>query len=170
MSGIINGLYVRNDNRSKELDDRLYKRNITSAPIKMGYSIRSVPTKYVHMPILDCHLPPKEHCGNTQTYNTSTMFTPASSLPFEGYQSNIDVETRLRGTVFPMQSCPQAKYIPSSSSDLYDNSYLTKNNNNIKMTNSLLFKNEQFYPFNPNSLNIGTDTFNNNTRVQVKNL
>ena len=65
MSGIINGLYVRNDNRSKELDDRLYKRNITSAPIKMGYSIRSVPTKYVHMPILDCHLPPKEHCGNT---------------------------------------------------------------------------------------------------------
>ena len=38
------------------------------------------------------------------------------------------------------------------------------------MTNKLLFKQERFSPFNPNVGNLGGDLFNNNTRVQIKNM
>ena len=38
------------------------------------------------------------------------------------------------------------------------------------MTNELLFKQEEFAPFNPNMCDTGRDVFNNNTRVQIRNL
>ena len=102
-------------------------------------------------------------------YNTNTEFSPGNSLPFDGYQKNIDTESKLRDIIFPMQKCVQSKFIPDTSSDLFNNSYLTQTSKPVTMTNQLLFRNEAFNPFNPNMCNIGNDTFNNNTRVQVKN-
>tara|TARA_Y100000996_G_C22321591_1_gene560587 strand:- start:132 stop:644 length:513 start_codon:yes stop_codon:yes gene_type:complete len=170
MNGVVQGTYICNQNRTQELNDRLYERNLTGAPIKMQYSVRSVPTRYVHMPMLDCRKPSEEGCGNENIYNTKKMFTPASSLPFNGYQQNVDVETKLRGSVFPLQACAQASYVPDSNSDLYKSNYLTETNNKIQMTNELLFKEEEFNKFNPNECNLGYKLFNNHTRVQLKNL
>ena len=51
MHGVVNGAYFCQQQRTQELSDRLYERNTTTAPIKMQYSIRPVPTKYVTMPI-----------------------------------------------------------------------------------------------------------------------
>ena len=98
------------------------------------------------------------------------MFTPSNSLPFNGFQANVDVETRLHNTIFPLQACPQAKYFPGTSSDMYNNKYLTHTNKPVHMTNQLLFNQERFNSFNPNMCNTGYKLFNNNTRVQIRNL
>ena len=46
MEGVVNGVFYCNKQRTQELSDRMYSRNLTTAPIKMQYSIRSVPTRY----------------------------------------------------------------------------------------------------------------------------
>ncbi len=170
MNGVVNGVYFCNNKRLDEINARLYARNLTNAPIKMEYSVRSVPTRYVRMPILDKHEPASVPCLQKPIYNTQTMFTPATSLPFNGFQENIDVETALHNTIAPLQGCPQAKFIPSSQSDLYNANYLVQQNQVTPMSNQLLFQQEHFSPFNPNTCNLGHKLFNNFTRVQVRNL
>lgn len=170
MNGVINGVYFCNNKRLDEINSRLYARNLTNAPIKMEYNIRSVPTRYVLMPTIDKYPPESVPCEQKPIYNTQKMFTPATSLPFNGFQENIDVETKLRNTIAPLQSCPQSKFIPSSQSDLYNAHYLVQQNHHDVMTNKLLFEKETFSPFNPNTCNIGHKLFNNFTRVQVRDL
>jgi len=170
MEGVVRGVYYCQQNRTQELSDRMYARNTTGAPVKMQYSVRPVPTKYVQMPILDCHTPATVPCKNRPIYNTRTMFTPSSSLPFNGFQANVDVETRLRDTIFPLQACPQAYYIPGTNSDMFDDSYLTGVDRPVRMTNEGLFKKEVFNNFNPNTCNTGYRLFNNHTRIQIRDL
>lgn len=170
MENVIRGAAYCYQNRTKELSDRIYKRNVPNVPLEMNYDPRPVSTKFVQFPIVDCRLPTMVPCQRRAVYNTSQMFGGSStSLPFNGYQNNIDTESKLKDIIFPLQSCPQAKFIPSSNSDLYNTQYLTPNIPTTKMTNELLFKEHTFAPFDPNTCNIGNDTFNNNTRVQVKN-
>lgn len=170
MNGVVKGVYLCNQNRLDELNNRLYERNLTNAPIKMQYNIRSVPTRYVHMPTIDQHQKTSVPCEPKPIYNTNIMFTPSSSLPFNGYQENIDVETRLHNTITPLQSCPQSKFIPASTSDLYNSQYLVKKDKRDYITNQLLFHNQTFAPFNPNTCDIGHNFFHNSTRTQIRSL
>ncbi len=170
MDGVVNGVFYCNQKRTQELSDRMYSRNLSSAPVKMQYSIRSVPTRYVQMPILDCHKPATVPCQQKPIYNTDTMFMPSNTLPFNGYQANVDVETKLHNTIFPLQACPQAKYIPGTNSDMFNSNYLTTATNPVYMTNQLLFNQQKFNPFNPNMCNTGHKLFNNHTRVQIRDL
>ncbi len=170
MEGVVNGVFYCQQNRTQQLSDRIYSRNTTSAPIKMSYSVRPTQTRYVHMPILDVRKPVTVPCQQKPVYNTDTMFTPATSLPFNGYQANVDTETRLRDTIFPLQACPQAYYMPGTYSDMYNSSYLVADSHPVKMTNELLFNEERFNPFNPNTCNTGHKLFNNHTRVQIRDL
>jgi hypothetical protein len=170
MDGVVNGVFYCNQKRTQELSDRMYSRNLSSAPVKMQYSIRSVPTRYVQMPILDCHKPVTVPCQQKPIYNTDTMFMPSNTLPFNGYQANVDVETKLHNTIFPLQACPQAKYIPGTNSDMFNSNYLTTATKPVYMTNQLLFNQQKFNPFNPNMCNTGHKLFNNHTRVQIRDL
>ena len=170
MNNVINGAYYCNQNRTTELSNRMYKRNVPSVPMQMNYDSRPVSTKFICMPIVDCRKPTFTSCERRPIYNTELMFAASDSLPFNGYQSNVDTESKLKNIFFPLQDCAQSKFIPNSNSDLYNNSYLTPNIKKTKMTNELLFKEEKFNSFNPNACNIGNDRFYNNTRVQVKNL
>tara|TARA_Y100001970_G_scaffold293822_1_gene443522 strand:+ start:1617 stop:2222 length:606 start_codon:yes stop_codon:yes gene_type:complete len=169
MHGVANGAYFCQQQRTQELSDRLYQRNTTTAPIKMQYSIRPVPTKYVNMPIVDCRRPTNVPCQQKPIYNTHQMFTPSNTLPFSGYQANIDTETKLHNTIFPLQACPQATFIPGTQSDLYQNQHLVAGRQET-MTNRLLFKEPKFAPFNPNLCGTGYKLFNNFTRQQVRAL
>ena len=53
MFGVVNQLYICNQQRSRELNDRITIRNVPSAPLQPQYSMRPVLTKYSIMPILD---------------------------------------------------------------------------------------------------------------------
>lgn len=166
----MNGAYYCNQNRTTELSSRMYKRNVPSGPMQMNYDPRAVSTKFICMPIIDCKKPTFTPCERRPVYNTELMFAGSTTLPFNGYQSNVDTESKLKNIIFPLQDCPQSQFIPNSKSDLYNTSYLTPNVQKTKMTNELLFKQEKFNSFNPNGCNLGQDIFHNNTRVQVKNL
>jgi hypothetical protein len=119
-----------------------------------------------------------------------TQFTPGSNVPFSGYMTSIDNESRLRNQFLANQSAAQSKYIPSSTSDLYNydipyeiikgneqiNSQpikmLEKPASNISQQQPYphLFETPTFAPFDANEHRIGTNTFENHTRQQVKNL
>tara|TARA_Y100000741_G_scaffold310896_1_gene254786 strand:+ start:1223 stop:1735 length:513 start_codon:yes stop_codon:yes gene_type:complete len=157
--------------KTEILNNRLYLRNCTTAPVTMQYDIRGVQTRHVHMPLIDERKKTTVNCKTTPVYNNKLMFTPSSSLPFNGYQENVDIETRLRGTVFPMQSCARAHYIPDSKSDLFDNGYLSQNNNNVFTPHALLEKKEAFQNVShPNVKDLGYKLFHNHTKIQTKDI
>jgi hypothetical protein len=168
MEGVVKGVFLCNNERTTQLSDRMYQRNVPAQRMNMVYDPRPVQTRYVLMPMLDCKKPTSVTCLRYPKYNTNSEFSPGDSLPFDGYQNKIDTESQLRDIVFPMQKCVQSKFIPDTSSDLYNNSYLTQTSNPVNMTNNLLFTQEQFECFNPNTCDVGNNTFNNHTRVQVK--
>jgi len=171
MENVVKGAYYCQQNRTTQLSNRIYSRNVSNMPLQMNYDPRPVNTRFVQFPIIDCHLPSNTPCERRPVYNSRHNFAGSSqSLPFNGFQTNVDTESKLKNIVFPLQSCPQSQFIPDSKSDLYNTSYLTPRVETTKMTNPLLFTQEKFSPFNPNMCNLGNDTFNNHTRVQLKNL
>ena len=144
MENVVKGAYFCQQNRTTQLSKRMYERNVSGVPLQMNYDPRPVDTKFVQFPILDCRLPTSAPCERRPVYNTRHMFAGSSqSLPFNGYQSKIDTESSLMNIVFPLQSCPQAQFIPDSKSDLFNTSYLTPRMETTKMTNTLLFKQDR---------------------------
>jgi len=171
MESVVKGAYYCQQNRTTELSNRMYRRNIPNVSLQANYDPRPVDTRFIRMPVIDCRRPSNVPCEQKPIYNTNVMFAGSSqALPFNGFQSNVDTESKLMNIIFPLQECPQSKFIPNSLSDLYNTSYLTPPLNKTKMQNELLFKRETFDQFNPNMCNTGRDIFNNNTRVQIKNL
>ena len=168
MEGVVNGAYLCNTERTTELSDRMYARNIPSRQLMMTYGPRAVPTRYVMMPVEDCRKTPDVPCLLEPNYSTRINFSPGNSLPFDGFQNNVDVESKLKNIIFPLQKAGQSKFIPDSKSDLFNSQYLTRTNNKVNMTNKLLFSKQKFNQFNPNTQNIGYKYFNNHTRVQIK--
>jgi len=170
MEGVVNGVYYCHMDRTTELSERMFERNLPNAPLQVNYDPRPAETRYVQMPILDCRSPATVPRERRPVYNTNVMFSPGTSLPFSGYQKSIDKESRLYNITFPLQSCPQAKFIPGTSSDLYHNSYLTATTKPVRMTNPYLFTRPKFAPFDPNSCKTGYKLFNNFTRQQIRGL
>lgn len=169
--GAARGLFLCNNKRTVELDNRIYERNLPSTSLQPQFSMRPVSTKYTVMPILDerkgTNVPITQHLP----YNLKNTFNPGNATaPWGGYVSNINQESILRNQFFALQNCEQSVYIPSSHSSLY--------NNNIPFDASFqqpyqdLFDEQNFEFFNPNpDINkVGYDIFNNNTRTQLMNL
>ena len=74
-----------------------------------------------------------------------------------------------------MQKCPQNKFIPHSTSDLYNNT-ISRNNfrknasfENIKKR-EMKYTHGNFNNFNPNTCGMKDRIFNNSTRLHIKNL
>jgi hypothetical protein len=161
--------YLCNEQRTSELSKRMYERNVPYAPLQPAYDPRPVETRHVVLPVLDCYKPAKEICDVYPVFNQRLNFSPGKA-PFSGYANEIDAESQLKNIIMPLQDCARSKYIPSSSSDLYDNTYLAQTTRPVKMTNNLLFKQDKLQPFNPNPCGLGFKRFNNHTRQQTKNL
>jgi hypothetical protein len=99
------------------------------------------------------------------------QFAPIQSRgPVDGYLSHVNDESDLRNQFFALQSAPQATYIPSSKSDLYQ----------VRMPDPSHTE-QQPYPklFDTYQMNvlapirnanpaIGFQTFNNHTRIQCR--
>lgn len=165
MYGVIDGVYIKNDNRVQELNSRIYDRNKPSTKLQSQFDPRSVQTRHVVFPVLDCHNKSNTPIEIMRSYNQEEMFNPGTSAPYSGFANNVDSESQLKDIFMARQKwTAQTKYIPSTKSDMYQVNITQQPN---QQTHSLLFKEESFSPFNPNICNIDRDAFNNHTRQQM---
>lgn len=153
-------------------NNRIYNRNLPSAPLQPYFSTRATPTKYTKMmtttPPISSNVPLQ---SNIPVYNTTTTFSPANrSAPWSGFASNVDVESDMRNQFYALQSCPQSAYIPDSSSDLYTLRAFAHKEKPSHKSHPLLFATDTFSAFNPNIGNTSKATFNNHTRQDIKNV
>jgi len=162
-------VYYCQMNRNTELSNRMSNRNIPSHQIGSAYFARPVDTYATVFPMLDCHKPATVTKAAFPIYNQERIFNPGQSAPYNGFASNVDVESRLHNSFAPLQKCAQGKYIPSSNSDMFNSNYLVKGRNEV-MSHNLLFREQSFNPFNPNNCNLGHKLFNNHIRQQIKNV
>ena len=69
------------------------------------------------------------------------MFYPGTRKPhFCGFAQNVDLESSLRNQFFALQKADQAKYVPNSNSNMYENN-INFINTNKNLDNELLFNN-----------------------------
>ena len=163
---------IQNQERHQQLNNRYTSRQMPSETLQPSFSIRSTPTRYVTMPIVDLRAPSTVALQKTKTHDVQQNFNPGTrTAPWAGYANNVDTETVLRGTIFPLQAADQAKYVPSTISDLYNTPVIT-NSQPVEQTNSKLFDQPSFSEHNPNKFDedVGFKLFDNHTRQQTRNI
>lgn len=174
--GIPEGISYGQFDRLDELNDRMYDRNLPdhNTILEPNFDIRSVPTRNcLIFPVLDLK-------SNSRTiiqkhnYNTEQNFAPMTKAgPIKGFVSNVNTESQLRNQYYALQhGAEQSIYIPSSSSDLYRVPTPVTMNTEQQPFPGLFEKNSYSTTENNyiNNSNIGKDTFNNNTKVQLRNM
>jgi hypothetical protein len=120
MYGVVKGLYNCQQGRVEDLNKRIYNRNLPNTQPQMCFSPRPVPTQYTTMPIMDQVAKASVPIKLTSSFNTRTNFLPGDSAPWSGFKNNVETESSLFNMYFALQACPQAYYIPSSQSELYN--------------------------------------------------
>ena len=154
----------------KETNERIYNRNIPSKFLQPYIDVRPVMTKYSYLPIVDPRKSINIPLEKMSLYNVEKVFNPGNTTsPWSGFASNINLESELRNQIYALQKCSQSVYVPQSNSDLYNYKFQSIKKNN---PHELLFHNESFEQFNPNpdSKNVGSYVFYNNTRSQICDL
>ncbi len=163
---------IQNQDRHQELNNRHTSRQMPSSTLQPNFSIRSTPTRYVTMPIVDMRAQPTVPLHKMDTYEVEKVFNPGTrNAPWQGYANNVDTETVLRGTIFPLQGADQAKYIPSTISDLYNTPSIISSQP-VNQSNPKLFEEPSFALNNPNQFeeDVGFKVFDNHTRQQTRNI
>lgn len=163
-------VYMNNNEPTSSLihlqtNQRIYDRNIPSAPLQPYLSVRPASTKYSIMPIVDPRRKLNVPLHVMPTFNPSTAFNPGNDEgPYSGYATNINVESELKNQIYAIQSCDQAVYVPTSKSDLYNYGFTPGTN----MTQPFpdLFNKPQFDQCNPLPERIQQIVFYNPTRTQ----
>ena len=157
-------------NRQHTENIRIYERNLPSKPLQPYIDVRAVSTKYSYFPIVDPRKQNNVKLTQMPTFSPHSVFNPGNTQsPWSGFASSVNIESDLRNQFFALQKCSQSTYVPKSSSDLYQYAFNTKQ---VQQPHNLLFKNEHFSNFDPNPDNkiVGFSSFNNPTRVQIKNI
>ena len=158
----------------KNMNDKIFSRRVPTHTLPNLLYPVPVSTLFQVMPGVSKNTC-LENPGINKIYNTRTMFTPSDSIPFTGYQNRVDDESKLRNIIFPIQKCPQNKFIPNSTSDLYNNT-ISQTNYNIdnqvlkREKKNLKYTIDLFNKFNPNQCGMKDQMFNNSTRLHIKNL
>jgi hypothetical protein len=169
MYGVVDGIYYCGIKREEELNQRLYERNIPSNPLQAQFDIRPVSTKYALLPILDRRAKTTVPIIQVPTFDIGHTFNPGNAMaPWSGFAANVNNESDLRNQFFALQRAGQAEYVPSHTSDMYQNHVSARPE--IHQPFPGLFSNTVLPPFNPNTCHIATNTFDNCTRQQIKNV
>ena len=95
MSNAVQGVYYCNQYRTLQLSNRMYERNIPSHQMGMAYFARPVDTYATVMPVLDCHKKSTVQKASFPIYNQRLIFNPGCAAPYNGFASNVDVETAI---------------------------------------------------------------------------
>ena len=167
------GVYYIQQERVDELNTRILDRQFPDVALEPHYDPRPVPTKFSYFPIIDRKKPMKETAKSYGEYKVDDTFAPMTDkAPFSGYVNNIDKEMALRNQYFALQrNTPQSQYIPSTESDLYNVTIVSKPSE--QPFKDLFSPNKFDNTPHPNiasaGLSIGNDTFFNHTRTQLRN-
>lgn len=167
MFGVVDGVHICQQDRTTELSKRMYERNIPSEPLKPELSMRPQQTKFTVLgksqPLRNTPCTPPQHYAN---YTPTKIFNPGNArAPWHGYVVNVNAESTLRNQFFALQDCDQGKYIPATTSDLYEAKITSRP---TTQPYPGLFKQEDFEPFQPNCLGIAKNIFHNHTSQQLK--
>jgi hypothetical protein len=169
MYGVVKGLYNCQQGRVEDLNKRIYDRNVPNAQPQMCFSPRPVPTQYTTMPIMDQVAKANVPIQLTSTFNTKINFLPGDSAPWSGFKNNVETESSLFNMYFALQACPQAYYVPSSQSQLYNRTPVSGRKES--QTHPVLFRKEQASsPLNTNlpcGIPPSNKIFNNDSRQNV---
>lgn len=165
----LHDVYYCQFNYTQEISDRMYDRNLASQQLLPSYFARPEKTRQQHMNVYNVNKSKTDKIS-LPNFRIETTFTPGQRAPVNGY--SVDTETKLFNAYMPLQKCSQNKYIPDSTSSLYDNNYLTRNHiiKNEYNPHILIQPNEKFDFHNPNINNLGRNIFNNDIRQQIKNV
>ena len=168
-NNVVSGVFYCQQERTEELNRRILGRLNPNRNMQMQFDIRSVPTRFIRYPMIDSVNPSSEPINRVPDYNVNNDFNPGNDKsPYAGYANDINNESDIKNMFHPIQRCGQAIFIPSSNSDLYK--YKFKSPRKQKQPYPGLFKEEKFDNFNPNTCDLGNNTFYNHTQQQVKNL
>jgi len=172
-TGIIQGFYCGQQDRVDELNTRIQSRFVPDNALRPNYDPRPVSTKYALFPTIDRKTPSAklstEYLGEA-TFGlgeASPSFSPLiTNSPFI---RNVDTETILRNQTVALQNgIGQSVYVPSSTSDLYNTSVVSRPS---EQPFPDLFAKPTFSTNIPPiaNQNIGKSDFFNFTRTQLRN-
>jgi hypothetical protein len=123
MLGVVKRTYFCNQNRTEDLNTRIYGRQVALSAPQVQFSPRPVPTKYTMLPILDQAPRTQVPLVPRPEFSVSRDFLPGDSAPWCGFSAAINTESILKNMFFANQRCPRAFYVPDSNSDMYGRSY-----------------------------------------------
>lgn len=174
ISGLPKYLYQGQHERVDELNSRCLERTVPDSMLAPNFSPRPVLSKYALYPMLDARMPATVPITPNFDYSLTTNFTPPvmKIAPVSGFINNVHTESMLRNQLHPLsKSNEENVYIPSSNSDMYK---ITLNSAPSEqpypgLFDQPTFSNEQ-HPNVRGQSSIGGDRFNNNTRVQLRNI
>jgi|UniRef100_A0A6C0IK84 hypothetical protein len=170
----IDNMNTNNEESASQITDmnnnRIYDRNVPSSSLQPYFSLRPTQTKYTKfmtdIPPVQSSVPLKQ----VPSYSPHTTFYPANkNAPWNGFATNVDVESDMRNQFYALQACPQATYVPQSESDLYTLRSFAHASKPNAQTHPLLFNEQRFDMFNPNVTGLSDGIFNNHTRQDIKN-
>lgn len=174
-SGLIEGVHreliVGQHERLNEINDRIKSRQFPDHALEPNFSFRPVSTKYNLMPIMakNSNPEPTVRIQPQLEHIVEMNFNPGTrNAPFKGYARNIDTETILRNQTMATQNASQSVYVPSSDSDLYKVSVVSRP---VEQPYRHLFDQPSFVQgVHPNLVgkNIGKNMFFNSTRSQLR--
>tara|TARA_B100000795_G_C22640306_1_gene376195 strand:- start:157 stop:702 length:546 start_codon:yes stop_codon:yes gene_type:complete len=163
-------IWICNIDRTQELSRRINKRRYPDAKMSVNIAPRAVQTQRVHFPMLDSRKVSNVNMENRGVFDNEKIFSPGDSAPFNGFASKIDDESNLKNIIYPIQDGFQSKYIPNMTSDLFMNHRLVAGRNEVNPHTGLFEEHEYFTKPPCYRDQIGTEIFNNCTKVQIKNI
>ena len=167
------GVYYIQQERVDQLNERIVERQFADKPLEPNYDPRPVPTKYSLFPAIDRRKAIKERRQNFDEYDLQNNFAGITyDGPFSGYVNNIEKENNLRNQYFALQGGDpiQSAYIPSTDSDLYNVTIVSKPSEQpFKELFSSSNLDQSPHPNLVGETNIGKEQFYNHTRTQLRN-
>lgn len=141
MYGVIKGLKLCNQDRVEQLNDRIYSRYVPTFSPQMQFDPRPTPTKYMSFPISGGLPPVPTPIISRPSYDVSSSFLPGDSAPWNGF--DVNQESKLKNINFALQKCPQATYVPSSKSEMFQRSEVFQGKPSLpKISNQNIFYND----------------------------
>lgn len=155
------------EERVNSINKKIFERNTPSRTLDPAIDFRGHSTTYTSFPIVDNSVPPMS--ATCSKFSMSNTFTPGTSAPFYGYATNVDDESKMRNICMAYQpSYAQSHYIPSSSSDLYQDREIP--NTHIANPHELL---QEVHVANSSTSRITQSkniSFYEDTRQNIKNI